>query len=270
MEKYLDNLDKYFSGQMTEEETAAFEQEMRSDPDLRTAAELYRLSREAIELDIAADLRQSFAQWEKEQDSELPRASTHQSKKAPPHSAKVVPFRRRLYALAAAAVILLLGGFLIWNLAGDQYSNTGLAKSHYQAPEINNLRGNDQAEPDSYFRALELWEKGDLPAAVKELEQVPAGHSGYLNAQYLLGHAAFQQANYTAAIPYFERVRAEGFRLREEAEWNLIQAYLAANRTGSDFQNLLQQLAADPEHSFHSEALQLQDQLNSFWRRFGE
>ena len=65
---------------------------------------------------------------------------------------------------------------------------------------------------------------------------------------------------------YHCRGSADNIANVENGEWNQANAYLADGQNAKA-RTLLQQIAANPDHSYHDDAVALLERLDSFWRK---
>jgi len=98
LETYIEKIDAYHEGALTETERLAFESDLESDAELKAAYDLYLQGNEAIEWQIGESLREQMQVW----------AQEDQRSAAAPKAGKVVAFRQIRWAAAAAVVLLLV------------------------------------------------------------------------------------------------------------------------------------------------------------------
>lgn len=259
IEIYIDQIEKYAAGEMAADESAAFEKELASNEGLRQAYRLYRLSGEVVEVSVEDDLRNTLKNW----------SEADQSGQKMAGGAKVISMNRRLYALAAAASVLLLVGFFSWNFARQNYSNAALAEAFHEAPQASAFRGNGATEVLDFEKGLSAFEQKNYAGAIKILEAVPSDNSRYYEAQLFIGNSYFELKNYGEAEAVFQKLIASGdVRFLEKSEWALLLSRLAERGPeDSEFLDLFDKIRNDEGHSFHSDAAALEQQLNSFWKK---
>lgn len=255
LELYFDKIEKYVSNEMSVTEKAAFEQEVAANTELRQALELYQLSNETVEIGVEDDLREQFRQWSAEEKKE----------QTNPREAKVVSFRTRFMAFAAAASVLLIVGFFGWNFARQNYSDEALAAGFYHSPEMSSFRNSDAQDAD-WEAGLKAFENGNYTEASAVFQREVTESPRYAEAQFLLGDCYLKLENPAAASTAFQTViNSNDVRFREKAEWQLALSYLQAGNSDNEFQILLEKIASDSNHSFQRDAMALQSRLSSFW-----
>jgi tetratricopeptide (TPR) repeat protein len=259
---YFDRMDRYAEGDMPAAERKDFEEELASNAELREAYETYLLGNEAIEQGIENGLRQQLRAWAAE-DAPALTATLGGANPAARPTAKVVAMRPNWTRWAVAASVALLVGFMLfrWS-AGGAASDEALFAAHYALPEVPALRsGEGAASPlEAGYR---LVQSGDFAAAADFFQGVPLGNERYAEAQLWLGHAALQLKQHDRAIAAFGKAaQRNDFKIKEKAQWNLALAYLAAGRTNdAAFRQNLQEMAANPQHSYAERARALREAL---------
>lgn len=241
LETYIEKIDAYQEGALSETERIAFESELASDAELKAAYDLYLNGNEAIEWQIGESLREQMQVWAQEEKT----AGTA------PKSGKVVAFRQIRWA-AAAALVVLLGLWFVFDRSGS-HDNAALFASYYQAPDAAGLRG--QEGSDSPLKAgLQLLEEGKGDAARAYFEQLLAASPDNLEYWYYLGHAAMLQKDWAAAEQAFSAAEnSSTSSLAHKAAWNKALALLAANRI-DDLKAQLEAIRKDKDHGFYTQA----------------
>jgi len=261
-ELYIERLDQYATGSMTDPERAAFEVELQENPELREALALYRESEAVIEQSIENNLRLQFQSWAEEDRATQPVATGKPE-------AKVISLRTVVTRWAVAASVLLVAGFFYLYQSSQSLSDPALFAANYVAPEDGPLRG-DTAPEDPISQGAEAFTNKNYAVARTFFNQIPATDAPYAEAQYYLGHIALLQQQYDEAIAAFDKaIQAKDTRITEKAEWNMVLTYVAAGRTEDPgFKTLLTKLAGDVNHSYYEPAKALEGKLGSFGRRF--
>ncbi|MDZ4705903.1 MAG: hypothetical protein SH848_18395 [Saprospiraceae bacterium] len=263
-ELYVERLDQYAAGSMTDPERAAFEVELQENPELREALALYRESEAVIEQSIENNLRLQFQSWAEEDRTAQPVATGRPE-------GKVISLRTVVTRWAVAASVLLVAGFFFLYQNSQSLSDTALYAANYEVPDGSLLRG-DTASEDPISQGAEAFSNKNYAVARTFFNQIPPTDAPYAEAQFFLGHTALQQQQYHEAISAFgNAVAANDIRITEKAEWNLVLTYVAASRTEDGaFKTLLSALAGDVNHSYYEQAKALEGKLGSFGRRFVE
>ena len=255
----FERIEKYLDGEMPFAERQAMDKEMAADTDLQFEFGQHQMAREAMEVMIEDNLRNSFSEWDQEGEK----------------SAKVVSINRgvkmrTLYRrIAIAASFLLLAVVGIGFLQSGQYSNEQLSQTYYGTIDLDELRSIGKNElTDNFSKGIAALSDGKVNDALFLLEPIPNTNDRFEEAQYLIGHANMQLKKYDAAIIAFKNVANgtdETFKMK--GEWNLILAKLNADQLDDNFHNLLTTIAAETDHDKNKEANQLKADLEGFLRK---
>lgn len=254
MEQFYNKIESYLAGDMPKTEAEAFEQQIAQQPELKEAVEAHQLSYDAVELLIEDSLRSELKDLEKK----------HYPQKAKIRSLKRSWVQHPLSI--AASVLLLIGAFGLW-WANDNFSNPNLVGKYY-TPELLTSRSIDDKQDPLNVGLKAIQDKRYIEAATF-FQAVPTDSDNYQKALYFLGHTFFQQGDFAQAKENLEKaIQGSDPNLVDKAEWLNILTLLKAGETSSDhFKTLLQKMVNEPGHSFHKKALELEQKLNSGWRK---
>lgn len=263
LDLYIERLDQYATGSMSEPERLAFEAELQDNPELREALALYRESEAVIEQGIENNLRLQFQSWAEEARATQPVATKKQE-------AKVISLRTVVTRWAIAASVLLVAGFFFLYQSSQSLSDPALFAANYEAPDGGLVRGSGPL--DALAQGAEAFTNKNYAAARTFFNQISPTDPPYAEAQYFLGHIALLQQEYDEALAAFDKaVQANDIRITEKAQWNMVLTYVAAKRTeDANFKTLLSELASNVNHSYYADAKTLEGKLGSFGRRFVE
>jgi len=260
LELYIERIEQYTAGDMSEPERTAFEAELAENTELQQALALYRESEAVIEQSIENNLRLQLQEWAAADQAAQPVTGKP--------AAKVISMRSMAMRWAAAAIVLLVAGWFILQQSSQGFSDQAIYAANYEQLDGSSLRGN---APESLLgQGSEAFENKNYPVAETFFGQIPASDENYAKAQLYLGHIALQQQQYAQAITAFGKaVQANDTKVTEKAQWNLLLSYLAAGSTeDAAFKTLLEQVAQDANHSYHQKAQILEGQLSDFRRNF--
>ena len=249
-----ERIEAYLQDRLSTKEKAAFEADVKADPALLEALNLFKLEQQAMKLSAQDELRAQFKEWKKEKES----------------GAKIIKpqfqRRRRFTTLSvAASVILIVGfGFAFWQ--GSQRSNMTLAEEGFVS---SNRADRNNISPDSPL--LIVWdtlEAGDTEAALAilaRLKETPFKESALL----LEGELYYQQEDWAKANTAFQELIDTRGNITnvQKAEWNYANSLLASGDTDAA-KSLLQKMEAQEGHLYGQRAASLLKQLNSPWRLF--
>ena len=264
-EQYFDKIDLYLNGGLNAEEHTAFETQINADAELQQAVDSYLLSVDAVDVLIEDSLRMELKKLQAEESEE----EGAKIRTLSPQRGRV---RRLVRTISIAASVLLVIGFFSLQYVGSQYSNQGIHKDLYDEQAWSKFRGDDNNNTTGLFvDGLAALDAKDYPTAITAFEQVPTESDRYIEAQYYLGHANLLTKDYSKAVTAFTKVaQSDDFRYQEKGQWNLVLALLANDQLNDTFYGYLNEISQDNGHSYHQDAVKLNEKLNSAWRRIGK
>ncbi|MEM1328525.1 MAG: hypothetical protein AAGI23_21395 [Bacteroidota bacterium] len=151
---------------------------------------------------------------------------------------KLTPIRRIL-AIAASVLVLIVSGLLLWNKQTN--SPAALAEDYYLDADLpGTMSGGAVMEENFQAGLVDFAVKEDFETAKIAFQQIGDDSPRYTEAQYFLGHIAFQNEDFVAAEnAYTNALAAEnlpGYIDRNRVAWNLMLAQLA---NGKDIEEAL-------------------------------
>lgn len=262
-----DEIEDYILGRMKQAEREALDAQMKADPEL--AGEVKFL--QDLQQTVYAQEEKDFSQLVEKVDRELAEQaffqSDHAKEEDQPTIRRLLFQKPRLLFAYAAAVLLILAIVTSWQ-ASRQFSNTALAQHYFQydVPAPVRLPGETKSPlalgQDAFLD--ENWEK-----SVQIFSAIPTDSPQYIEARFYLAQVYFREKNYPEAARNLEIVRASAdVRYRETSDWMLLLSLLAAQQPEHSYQPLLRQITDNPQHDFQRQAIELQNDLNRFWRFF--
>lgn len=293
-----DDLEDYLHGRMGETEREALEAQMAADPELAGEVRFLRNLQRAtaslaeqdfaravakmdgklegegffskVEVEAQVEEARSVAPADREDEDEVrdkvagPVASAYREGKGVVGEEGIRRLQwHRALAIAASMLLLLAAGAAWW--ASRHYSDAALANRNFAYDIPNPVRS--EASPGSPLaKGQQAFADGRLAESIEAFGAVAESSGQYVEARYYLAHALFRQKDYAGAAANFELVRDSGDRrYREEADWKLLLALLAAGEQ-QRAEALLEQLANSPGHAFQAKAEGLKNRLGSLWR----
>lgn len=258
----FDQIEAYLSGDMNETAAAAFDKKVANNPVLAAAVDRHLLAHDAIEIMIEENLRAEMKNWS---GTENKSAKIHQIGQAK-GGGKV---RRLFYSLAAAASVAIVVGFFGLQFSTNNYSNAALSEGAYHF-DFSTTRSTNTTE-SPLAPGLKAYEAANFTEAIQYFQNIAPTNPQYKEAQFYLGHSLYQNKDYNKATNVFQTViTANDIHYKEAAEWYQIVSYLAAKKQDNNFTTLLNQLVIDEGHTYHNNAVELNNKLNSFWRTLQE
>lgn len=298
---YIDWIEPYLAGKLTETERSLFESELRINGELRQAVLDTKVEHALAEEAIGTDIRNQY--------QELRKQPTH-------------TFLNNWKWLLVISGILLLGYFIYYNIqnkktitpsniqnehpvqpaivdtnihqptlpppiqtptpraqqiptsahpqphaapaqpTGRHYA--GLTKKYYRAPDFDVLRsdGKDTGS-DAFQKAVDAWYTGDFHKVIQLCASILDSDSRYYDAQLLVAHASYRLGNITEALRLFTFVAEKApLPLNEEGEWYAILMELSVDTPSfSQIQKYSDRIQTRASHTFHEEFQQLKAEL---------
>lgn len=149
-------------------------------------------------------------------------------------TARVRPMFRRV---AVAASIVLLAGVGAWLWSGSAYSNDAMAEQLFFRDSYDVMRSSDQTKTLSIDSLLNVAQR------------------------------AFEAGDYGTAQTIYEPLLTQDTEYLDQIEWNLAMCLLMQDdRPAAD--KLLDKIASQPDHGFHSNAKKLQRKMNHLFYRW--
>ncbi|MEO0471640.1 MAG: hypothetical protein AAF206_18570 [Bacteroidota bacterium] len=236
-------MDRYASGLMPPEEQAAFEAEIQSDRALKAAFESFLLGQVAVmQHGIEAEktaLKAGFSQIDP--------------------GAPAVPLWQKPFALAVAAVVILLVIAGIWMLTpSPQLSSEQLFTQHFERPRIPETMGgtSDQLLREAYLAFAE----GNDSLAQQKFRLLETDTSFQFTSEINLfrGISALGMGRSDSALIYLQACPNHP----QQAEWYRCLAYLKQDDQKSLAESL-EIILAQPRHFYQEKAQELKQNLTS-------
>lgn len=249
LELYIEHIEAYEGKTLPEAERIQFEEALQSDAELQAAYELYRQADEAIEWQIGESLREQMQNWAREE----------QTVARPEKQGRVVAFRQ-IRRAAAAALVLLLGLWFVFDRGGSRPDNAELFVAYYVAPDASGLRG--IAAADNPLKAgLALIEAGKGQEAYEYFESLLVASPDNVEYRYYQGHAAMLSKNWAIADGVFAQVEsAAPETLAQKAAWNRALICLAEGKI-PELKTRLEAIRQDSDHGYFTQAGELLEKL---------
>lgn len=144
-----------------------------------------------------------------------------------------------------------------------QNNYLALALKYYDPYVPLAVRKGEEGEPDSLELAIKQFLAEEYDQALHLL--VRLGSIDTIEYIKLKAHIYFKNGRYQEAADEFNKFSGIFSLYRYNAEWNLLQAYLAQGKPKEkETQKLLDKILRDKDHPFHAKAQQLNKQLDSF------
>lgn len=267
--KNLDKLEQYFDGTLSETEMEALRKELK-DKDFRKDALFLNLMEEVLSEKEEARLDKMLEDVDTDevnQDIRTEMAAMSKrlqtQKASPAQEVKIRTMRpmRRLLALAASLLVLVVAGIL-WRTNRSYNPNELIAQSYYAADVPGSLSGG-AVEDEAFQAALAAFvTNNDWATARAGFEQIANTNSKYGEAQYFLGHINLQEAQFEIAIENYQNALASenlpNYINQNKLNWNLLLARLGS---GEDIRSDLDRLIEAQNPPYNQKAINLKKRL---------
>jgi len=242
---YIDRIEDYVTGQMSELEKQGFEQEQKDNPELADAVKKYRIAREAMDLMSEQAMKTQFKEWREEEGGIV---LSSEAQEIPLRKKGLLSGRRRRQ-LSVAASFLLLFSLLFYFLIDRFLVSDPLFVSFQNPMPVERIMGPQDV---AFEEAIEAYQNKNYDRAIRLFQAIdpPTDFT-----EFYLGHSLFLAEDYPAAESRFRSLidRADT-ALKEEAEWGLLATLYYSGDKAEAFDTLLSRIAADERHSFCDEA----------------
>jgi len=208
--KYTEIIDKYLDGEMTPQEEAAFEQEVKTDPDLADEIELHQLAIVGIQR-----IQKEKAQMEvveREVETEQPALTVveksieeigeKQQKPSP-----VIPMWRKLLPIAATLLLIPAIYFITLSFSNPLKDRSIALIEHYQSTTQG---GNNSDEPEktTLLKGIDDFKEKDYPTAIVSFDQVIEKHPEQRSAAlFLKADALYRQGKKAEALQVLKSIK---------------------------------------------------------------
>lgn len=240
----FERIDQYLNNELSETEKMAFDDKLKSDAVLMEEFEKRELTHKVLDYMIARDLKAQLEQMES--------------------SGKVISIRHhvrtRIYALAAAASVLLVVSFFFMQGLFSGSDNVSIAGNAYELPDYNIRSGESSFMlPELLENGVKAFENQEFGSAIELLNQIKPEDKFYIQAQYYLGHCYYAQKTYDLSYNAFEKVvSSNDIRLLEDAQWYSLLSCIAQNKSCS---TELEGILENKNHLHHQDAITLKMKL---------
>ncbi len=215
MKNYLELIEKFHNGELSNEELKKFESELQSNPEFKKEFDLYTEINDSILEDDVIELRK---QLNSIQGSSINNAQKNRIREL---------YSNKWYLAAAVVTIVIIIGTFLISIMSDTYSNEELFKKYYEPEDavLITRSGNSNSDLD-LTKALQQFEQENYKEAIPLLKKID---NNVLSGFYL-GIAYIETNDFSKAIKEFKGVIDHGDNLFiEQSEWYLGLCYLMNN-----------------------------------------
>ena len=254
-EQQNEYFDRYLRDDLNDEDKRRFEDKLRQDDVFKSAFEAHVQATKVVDLFIAENLRDKFAEWKKDE------------------SATIRPIRRRRWLIpsVAAASFLVLALSCGYLFVQQQFDHQQIAHSRMRdaGNSRDTKRGALNTTDKHLVDVLRLVEQKKLKLAEEKLDAIETDSTNRVSLQYIRGLIAFQSEDYSEALNYFQRVqKSDNAVLPEYADYGRLLALIAMSSNEDVLESAFDDILAKKRHFFRNDALVLQKKLHSKWVRW--
>ncbi|HEY0652589.1 MAG TPA: tetratricopeptide repeat protein [Chryseosolibacter sp.] len=240
--KNIELIERYFDDEMTEAEKNDFQQQLKSDRELKHMYDREHLLINTVRFGAA----KSHLDFLKELEKSLPEITVETKRSNWPY-----------YAVAASVVLLVVTGIYLFT---DNEPNPSALYAEYYTPFPNvwepTVRGSETVTQRSL--AFQKYEEGDYLQAV-DLFKALLAEKREPEILLLLGNANLSLGNTTEARENFNEVLRSSSTIAAPAQWYLALSYLKDNQRTEAIANL--KMLADGKNAYTVKAKDLLKRL---------
>lgn len=218
--QYTEKIERYLAGEMTAQEAAAFEQQVKTDSNLAYEVKLHQLAIAGVQHDENARFQDFKARMKAIEEEEVEESETPVVSLKPERPNMI----RRLFAVAAMFV-LVLAAYLLW----PKTAANPMASLSKELIAFNES-GTKGTAPDTPKTALQegiqLFKNKEYKAAISLFDQVIQGNPDKrATAQFLKADALYRLGNKAEANTVLQSIR----KVDDERIYRSAQAVLSSD-----------------------------------------
>lgn len=210
---------------------------------------------------------QAYGSYKKIEKPDLEKVDYKIKETSDPTSA-AYKFRHLLIAASFTILLLATGGY---SLIVQNYSNSGLVSSSHQPEGFTDIISTlgDNNATGILAKSKTAFDDKQYNEAITLLNTIPVNTPFFVTAQYNLGILYFQTEQFSKATTAFKVVQeSNDIRYIENAEWYLVLTHLKNNDTQLAKSALNSFLQKPHDSVYKARAQHLENELNSFWRKY--
>lgn len=268
-EKYTTQILAYLKDQLPADDKAAFEQAMATDKTLAEEVQLYEDLYDVHEVigdeELTATIQGAGdAYFNKVAIAKSPETIDIE-KEGRGEEGKSVSMK---WVLGMAAGFLLLLAVGAWWI-GRNYSDEALAMNSFADHQITSFVRSPNNQNDPFASGLTALNEHQYQEAISFFTSIKTNPAFSNEATLYLALAQFKAGDYAGAQSNARIVMENSSQFSPKAKWLLVNVLLAQNGADDgEFQRLLGEMARDDGNPYYQKsALQLQQDLTTFWRR---
>ncbi|MEZ4774376.1 MAG: tetratricopeptide repeat protein [Bacteroidia bacterium] len=253
-EQMTEQIEAYLAEEMTPEERAAFEVQIRDDQTLAEEVKLHRQTHKLLELYTQVDYKEKLRRIDAAMEA-APEGKTI------PLSGRKNIFSHPVFR-AAAVILLLLASS--WVLLFYRYDPDRIASEQFEPyRDVITYKGDVLPSDSLILAAMARYNMKDYADARQTLEKTLAQYPDLADARFYLAMSLLAEGEAAASIGHLQQLTSNS-KYGEVSEWYLALAWLKAGDRDKAVA-VLQKIANNPGHGYKEKAGALLQNLTSIW-----
>jgi len=220
MKNYLKSIDKYFDGEMSENELIEFEKNMKSDKKLKAEVEFQKEIQDSLHDKQIFDLKNNLEKIH----NEAKTANNIDANKEP-----VVRelFIKKIQLAAAVIVLMIIASSVFYFVNNRTMSNETLYGIYYEPAKTMLVERSGNNDEVNLMQALQKYNHNDYTGAIEVFEK-----DNSIMAKFYLALSYMETNRMLDAVNLLKAIIEENDNLFvDQAEWYLGLCYLKLNET---------------------------------------
>ncbi len=220
MKNYFKSIDKYFDGELTENEFIEFENEMKSNKQLKAEVEMQKEIKDSLNDKQVFDLLNNLEEIHEE-------AGIGQNSNANQEPVVRELFIKKIQLAAAVIIVMIIASSVFYFLSNRTMSNETLYGIYYEPAKTVLLVRSGNSEEVDLMQALQKYNHKDYKGAIEVFENNNSVMAKfYLALSYMETNRLDEAVNLLKSI-----IEDNGNLFVDQAEWYLGLCYLKLNET---------------------------------------
>ena len=247
----IERLEQFFSGQMEPDEEATFRRELEKNEELQNQLSAYVLAREAVETQLAQQLREQMNDWEGEQSGA--------SGKAPRND-------RRKWGLLLIGIAIIAVVYVSCPQSSDLQPGTKVASwDAYAQVQLRSIERS--AGEESSIQVLnQLYVDENYEAARLDMEELPDSLRNTSESRLMEGLLSYQAENFKSAMKTFQNVLNETdlhYTVEDAAQYFLLLSKVRMEECSTSCVSALRHYAEDDDFLYKKQSSLLLNKMQA-------
>lgn len=253
-DQMTEQIEAYLAEEMTPQERAAFEAQMRGDETLAAEVKLHRQTHKLLELYTQVDYKEKLRRIDAAMDG-APEGKTIS------FTGRKTIIQHPLFRIAAVVLFLAASA---WVLLAYQYDAARIGTAQFEPyRDVITYKGDAVPSDSLILAAMARYNMKDYAEARQTLEKALKQSPDLADARFYLAMSLLAEGEATEAIGHLQQLTSNS-KYGEVSEWYLALAWLKAGNRDQAV-SVLQKIAANNGHGYKEKAEALLQNLTSFW-----